>query len=385
MYKQVCLLVVALLMCHKVSCQSNYIETEHKDALKLFEIDELIFKEQKFDKALSELDLIAKNVPKNYDKIYSEQKRFWDEEEYNEYVEVMNYSDMFILDAYSKVFYYYAVIYIERGDWKKAEQSLLTGLKQVPNEVHLMCEMGMLYQQKYQISFDKNHLDLSSKYFIDAIDKNSFRQSKMVARALRGVGFNLIELGDLDLAEELFIESLQYEEHKLAYNELNYIKQLRENTNPRPSISTGNTNSSSPEIDITSYTFLSEQMEKMPSELREIVSENRYAYIFSKATFFLSNGAEQNRKDDYFNYPLISWSEEKLISGCNQIVYHTKGLSPEYCFENLTESEFINLMEMLHFKVKKIRKTSYKDTVKGVFVHKVDKSKIELYCRISIN
>ena len=208
----------------------------------------------------------------------------------------------------------------------------------MPNEVYLMCQMGMLYQQKYQTSFDENHLDLSSRYFITAIDETPFCPSRMEARALRGVGFNLIELGDLDLSEKFFIESLKFEEHEFVYNELDYIKQIRENTNLKPSISTSNTNSS--EIDITSYTYLWEQMEKMPSELQEVAKENRYAYIYSKAAIFLSKGAEQHRKDDYFNYPLKNWNEEKLISGCNQIVYHTKGLSPENCFENLTESEF---------------------------------------------
>ena len=381
--KKVSLLLAALLMSSIAICQNNYLETERKDAAKLFEIEALIFNERKFDEALRELDLIAKNVPKNYGQIYSEQKRFFSKNDYDEYIQVTKNSVPFILDAYSKVFYLYSVIHIERGEWDKAEQYLSIGLKQVPNEVHLMCQMGVLYQQKYQTSFDENHLDLSSRYFITAIDETPFCPSRMVARVLRGVGFNLIELGDLDLSEKFFIESLKFEEHEFAYNELDYIKQIRENTNLKPSISTSNTNSS--EIDITSYTYLWEQMEKMPSELQEVAKENRYAYIYSKAAIFLSKGAEQHRKDDYFNYPLKNWNEEKLISGCNQIVYHSKGLSPENCFENLTESEFKNLLEMFHFEAKDIQKTSYKNIVKGIFAHKMDKSKIVMYCRISTN
>ena len=377
--KQVSLLLVALLISNFVSSQSNYVQTERTDAQKLFDIQKLIFNEQKFDEALVELDKVAKNVPKNYSQIYSEQKRFFDQYEYDEFIEITKNTVPFILDAYSKVYYLYAVIYIERGNWEKAEQYLLTGLKQVPN-VHLLCEMGMLYQQKYSTTFDVKDLDLSTRYFADAIDNSSFCSSHMEARALRGIGFNLIELGDLDLAEQIFRESLNYEEHKNALVELEYIKQLRESVGSKPSTRTSNTNS---DVDITSYTYLYEQMEKMPTELQEVANENRYAYIFSKAALFLTSGSEKFREGDYFKYPLKSWNEEKLISGCNQIIYYTRGLSPKYCFENMTESEFQNLLEMFHFEVVDVQKTSYENVVKGIFIHKIDKSKIEMYCRIS--
>ena len=46
--------------------------------------------------------------------------------------------------------------------------------------------------------------------------------------SLRGLGFSLIELKQLDEAEKAFQESLQIEpENKLAQNELAYIQQLR--------------------------------------------------------------------------------------------------------------------------------------------------------------
>ena len=244
-YAWINLLLAVHLMSSVAHCQNNFIETERTDALKLIKIEALIFNKRKFDDALLKLDSIVKNAPDNYGQIYAEQKRFWDTNEYDEYIKFTNNPIPFILDAYAKVYYFYAVIYIERGEWEKAEQYLLTGLKQIPDEAHLLCEMGMLYQQQYSASFDNNHLDLSSRYFIDAIDKNkkSFLQLRIIARALRGVGFNLIEAGELDLAENFFIESLNYEENDFAYHELNYINQLRKNANSRPSISTPNTNS----------------------------------------------------------------------------------------------------------------------------------------------
>jgi len=379
--KQIQLLFIALLVCSSVSCQNNYLKMEMADANKLFEINSLIFNERNYDKALSELDLIRKNVPDNYSKIYSEQKRFWDKVEYNEYIEVMNDSSIpFILDAYSKVFYFYAVIHIDRGNWELAESYLLEGLKHTPNEPHLLCEMGMLYQSKYQSNLNSEDIKTSCAYFINAIEESSFCSSKMTARALRGLGFNFIEIGEFDSAEMAFISSLDYDEHPYAHEELKYIKELRKKNDLRLPISTSNTNSG--DIDITSYKYLYEQTEKLPEEIKNIARENHFAYIFSKAALFIKNGAEQYRVNDYYNYPLKSWNEEKLILGCNQIVYNTRGLSPELCLENMTKKEFENLFNLFHFEISGLEKTQYSGIVKGIFKHKVEGYTIIMYCHI---
>ena len=365
------------------SYQNNFLKIEETDAYKLFEVQSLIFKERKFDEALLVLDTVFKNVPPDYGQICAQQKRFWDKADYQEYVEFMNDTSIpFILDAYSRLFYFYAVIHIERGNLEQAENYLLQGLKQIPNDPYLLCEMGMLYLQKYKMTLDDNNLDISSSYFFKVIEEQLYCPSGMMARALRGIGFNLIELGELDVAEEVFIASLEYEDNPVAYNELEYIELIRtENDSSLPKISTSTINS--PDVNITSYTYLHEQMEKLPDDLKQIAEKNRYAYIFSKAASFLSKGAEQFRQDDYFNYPLKSWNEEKLISGCNQIVYYTRGLSPDYCLENMTESEFKNLFELFHFETSKIETVSSDNIVKGYFMHKMDKDQIVMYCRIT--
>lgn len=52
------------------------------------------------------------------------------------------------------------------------------------------------------------------------------------ARALRGMGFNKIEMGQLDEAETLFNQSLTYQpDSPAAANELKYIKQIRGESN----------------------------------------------------------------------------------------------------------------------------------------------------------
>jgi tetratricopeptide (TPR) repeat protein len=367
---------------NNVACsQNNYSETEKTDALRLFDIQLLISKERKFDEALSLLEPILKNVPEDYGQMYSEQRRFWDEEEYIEYREVMkNTSIPFLLDAYSRVYYFLAIIHIERGNWEEAENYLLTGLKQIPSQPDLLCEMGMLYQSKFRATLAEANLNISSNYYSQAIESDLFCSSKLMARGYRGIGFNLIELGELESAETVFTLSLKYEDNPKAYDELEYIKKLRKGEITSPLIVGPSTNTQN--IDITSYTYLYEQMHKLPGDLQEAATTNHYAYIFSKAALFLVKGVVQYREDDFFNYPLKEWDEKKLTSGCNQIVGYTKGLSPEYCFENLTEIEFENLLNLFHFDLIKTENTSGENIVKGYFKHKMDGYEIIMYCHI---
>ncbi|MGV3512753.1 MAG: tetratricopeptide repeat protein [Novosphingobium sp.] len=54
------------------------------------------------------------------------------------------------------------------------------------------------------------------------------RRAHYKARALRGMGFNRIEMGQLDEAEKLFNLSLAFDpESPAAMNELKYIRQVR--------------------------------------------------------------------------------------------------------------------------------------------------------------
>lgn len=379
--KQVIFLAIALLISNAVIGQSKYMEREENDADKLFKICRLIFDEQKFDEALLMLDPILKNVPENCAKIYAEQRRFWDEQEYNEYIEHVNDASIpFIPDAYTKVYYLYAVINIERGNWQKAEEYLLSGLKQVPDNPHLLCEMGMLCQSRYISTLKNEYLKASFAYFSQVLENDSFCSSRMFARALRGIGFNLIEVGDLDTAEKFFTSSLTYDDNAIAHEELAYIEKIRKKENPQqPTTVMSNTNS---DVDICSYEFLYEQLNKLPKELDEVATANRYAYIFSKAALLLKIGIEEYRNQDYFKYPLRRWNGEKIIYGCKQIVYHTRGLSPDLCLEDMTEEEFKNLFKIFHFEASKMETVTNDGVLKGYFTHIVDDGDIVMYCRV---
>jgi tetratricopeptide (TPR) repeat protein len=201
-----------------------YLKQESIDIARMDIADSLICDEQNFDAALLILDSILLNVPDNYPEIIKRQKRFWYYNEYVEYIEKTGMDIPCIGDVYSKVFYNYAIINIERKNWDKANEFLLRGLKQIPNEPHLLCEMGMLYETKFDESLDENDLYEAINYFKQGFELGA---SLLKARALRGIGFCCIELGDLENAEECYKNSLDIVDNENARNELGYINQLK--------------------------------------------------------------------------------------------------------------------------------------------------------------
>ena len=121
-------------------------------------------------------------------------------------------------------------------------------------------------------------------------------------------------------------------------------------------------------------TLLNIQREKLQElDLCNLEAVSTWTYISFKAARFLVVGAELYRKQDHFHYPLTGWNTEKLINGCEQIIYNCAGLpSFKTCFINLTEQEIINLFELFHFS--KIEGTQHKirNIAKMQFCHKID-------------
>jgi tetratricopeptide (TPR) repeat protein len=358
---------------------------EVQDTEKIDHVSELVFKEgnnrSKLIEALSILDEVIKNVPNNYGKRLTKQRHFWSKSEYEEYIAKTGESVEFIMDVYTKVFYYYAVINIELCNFDEAEKYLLRGLKFVPDSPILLNEMGMLYQSKQKISQDNKDFDTAIKYYMKAVDSD-FCPSEYLARAFRGIGFCLIELGDLDMAEDIFNKSIEIYDTETARRELNYINDLRKGERIQQGIS-----NVIGAAQITTFAYLHEKFDKMPKKWNEIAANNSYAYIFSKAAKVVSEGTNKYREEDYFHYPLKTWNEEKILSGCRQIVYECKGLTAETCFKNLTEEEFKNLLQLFHFNTVSIEKIN-EEIIKGSFVHKMHKDtdaiyKCTMYCNVS--
>ncbi|MDR2773258.1 MAG: hypothetical protein LBC19_00705 [Tannerella sp.] len=201
--------------------QDAYLIQEQIDTEKMAVADSLIVEEYDLDAALVILDAVLPNVPDNYSEIFKKQRRFWSYNEYLEYVETTKENVEWIQDVYCRIFFYYAVIHIEKRNPDKAGEYLLRGLKLIPDEPHLLCEMGMLYQ-----SMDNADSREAIKYYTRSLESD-FCPAFQKARGLRGIGYCLIELDELDKAEESFTASLMYEDNEIAHDEIAYIHHLR--------------------------------------------------------------------------------------------------------------------------------------------------------------
>lgn len=117
----------------------------------------------------------------------------------------------------------YALADLKR--FAEARPLLERAVAMAPLHAHFLNELGYVYQQQrdWQRSYDT---------YVRARDATAFsdkgRTAREKARALRGMGFALIELGKWDEAEALFNESLVLEpDNPNALNELRYIAQQR--------------------------------------------------------------------------------------------------------------------------------------------------------------
>lgn len=107
----------------------------------------------------------------------------------------------------------------------EARPVLERAVAMAPFHAHFINELAYVYQQQrdWQLSYDT---------YVRARDATAYSDRKRVTpekgRALRGMGFALIELGKWDEAEALFNESLVLEPGNAnALNELRYIAQQR--------------------------------------------------------------------------------------------------------------------------------------------------------------
>lgn len=102
---------------------------------------------------------------------------------------------------------------------------LARAVKMAPTRPHYLNEYAEWYKtrRQWQVSYD---LFEQAWNLVDHDQDGPDR--RIAARSLRGMGYNKIELGDLDGAERLFRQSQEYDrENPNAANELRYIDQLR--------------------------------------------------------------------------------------------------------------------------------------------------------------
>lgn len=117
----------------------------------------------------------------------------------------------------------FALIDLHRSDL--AEPELRRATEMAPFNAHYLNEYAELFKARRE--WQKSH-DLFAKALDIAGMAPEASRNQYKARALRGMGFNKIELGKLDEAETLFRRSLEFQpNYPGALTELEYIARLK--------------------------------------------------------------------------------------------------------------------------------------------------------------
>ncbi|MEO0227630.1 MAG: tetratricopeptide repeat protein [candidate division WOR-3 bacterium] len=123
---------------------------------------------------------------------------------------------------FSDAQFYVGYCKFELGDIEGAILAINEAIKMNPTKGDYYNELGFLYGKSKDFT-------RSNFYYKKAIEKDYLKENKTIARSLRGLGFNLIEQGNLDEAEKMLKKSLELEPHnETALNELAYIKTLKD-------------------------------------------------------------------------------------------------------------------------------------------------------------
>jgi len=152
--------------------------------------------------------------------------KFWDKEEYLHYIVWQKDQGVarpvnWIASAYPRAWYYLGFLKVKVKAYSEAVAALDRG--------HALESTNPKFNfEKAQALVGlKRHQEALALYEqIDTIGPHVGPHE--LAVALRGRGFVLIELGDLDRAQAAFMQSLEIEQdNQIAHNELRYIAQLR--------------------------------------------------------------------------------------------------------------------------------------------------------------
>lgn len=132
----------------------------------------------------------------------------------------LDWLDMACADAYKQLAY----IAVEYHDTDQAMQWLDQAQATAPYEADVLTERGIAFNQRKDwrgaLASYQQALELT---------RSHPEAAHLQALALRGVGFSLIELGDLPSAQSHYEQSLELEpDNPVALQELTYIQQLRE-------------------------------------------------------------------------------------------------------------------------------------------------------------
>ena len=124
-------------------------------------------------------------------------------------------------------------------------------------------------------------------------------------------------------------------------------------------------------------------IDKFSKEDTNLCLENRFPYLYTKAYYFIKDGAEAYAIADAFKLPDSSFNGEDLELlklGCNQLL-EGRGFSSKNPFKNLGIRGCHKLFELFHFKFVNQTVTKVDDGMldKMTFKHVMDKKQISYY------
>ncbi len=191
--------------------------------------------------AIHALREVTERTPTKYQRIEAEDDglniRFWDQEEFLAYVAYhrgrpTEQSIRWIPAAYPRAWFFLGFIYVHLRESTRALDALNRGLALEPDQPRLLCEKGQVLATLRDFS---SALELYRRAETGRPETSPLQR----AMALRGQGFQLIELGDLEAAEECFNRSLELDpKSELARDELKYIAHLRSGGSAAPAAQT---------------------------------------------------------------------------------------------------------------------------------------------------
>ncbi len=211
----------------KENCEVNDVDNVEKATVAL--------RNGNLDLAETILLSVITNTPEGYSNItYNSDNsltiRFWDQQSFVHYIGWMkkegkkHSSIKWPGNAYPLAYYLLASISVDKKDYDGAIVYINNGLSLEPTNPKFLLEkaVALLYIGEKQKA-------LSLYESIDKIDP--FVSAIDMAVATRGRGSVLIEMGQLDKAEEQYKKSLELEpNNEIALHELECIKSLREET-----------------------------------------------------------------------------------------------------------------------------------------------------------
>jgi tetratricopeptide (TPR) repeat protein len=218
--------------------------TEEEDARKVDAAIESI-RTGDFGEARQSLEDVISRTPAEYAYQYEEGDsliiKFWDVTEFVHHVTRTKGTGqerkiVWKPSAYPRAHYYLGFLEVKEEHFDRALEVLEAGERLEPNP-HFLAEKAQAL-----VRGPKNY-EKALALYDRVLKQGEAVPGDLRAMAMRGMGFALIELNHLDLAEGYFRESLRLEpDSRVAANELAYIARLRAGGDPVPTevVDTGN-------------------------------------------------------------------------------------------------------------------------------------------------